>query len=296
MTETQSSSQFSIDEILAAFAVFDGKYKRAEVDAAIANREEITPRLIDILEEVLANPNKVAEDQTCFAHMYALMLLGYFGEPKAHKTIIALASLREDLPYILFGDTILEDLANILLRTCNGSLEAIKGLIYDKGADDYCRGAAATAIAYGVVEEIVPRMEALSFLGQFLDEEIADESEAFHDMVASCIHDLYPEEMMDRIEAAYDKGLIHSGYIDFESFKNALSRGKERCLLDLRAKLKSISFDDIHARMSWWSCFDDPYWDPISPEFIATNTWKKKNKKAKRKIAKASRKRNRRKK
>jgi hypothetical protein len=36
MPELQSLNQISIDGILGALAVFDGKYKRAEVNAAIA--------------------------------------------------------------------------------------------------------------------------------------------------------------------------------------------------------------------------------------------------------------------
>jgi len=292
MQELQSPGQLSIKEILASLAVFDGKYKRAEVDAVIERREEIVPKLIEILERVLANPEKVAEDETYFAHTYALMLLGHFRESKVHGTIIALASLPANLPYRLFGDTITEDLAVILLRTCNGSFEAIKGLVQDRNADDYCRGAAAQAITYGVVEGTVPREEALSFFGGLFEEGAAEMPGSFYDMIASCIHDLYPEELMDRIEAAYAKGLIHSGYIDFESFRQALSRGKEKCLLDLRAELEDRSLDDIHKSMSWWACFQERH-KPMSLRSAERKASKDKNKKARRKIAKASRRKNR---
>ena len=39
-----------ITEILEAFRIFDGKYKREQVDAAIELKKEITPHLIEILE------------------------------------------------------------------------------------------------------------------------------------------------------------------------------------------------------------------------------------------------------
>ncbi len=39
-----------ITEILEAFKLFDGNYKREQVDAAIELKEEITPFLIEILE------------------------------------------------------------------------------------------------------------------------------------------------------------------------------------------------------------------------------------------------------
>ena len=43
-------------KIQAAFEAFDGTYRRDEVDAALALREEITPYLIAILDKVLADP------------------------------------------------------------------------------------------------------------------------------------------------------------------------------------------------------------------------------------------------
>jgi hypothetical protein len=295
MPELQSPVQLSIDEILASLSVFDGKYKRAEVNAAVAQREDIVPRLIEILEGVLANPEKVAQDETYFAHTYALMLLGHFRESKAHRTIIALCSLPADIPYLLFGDTITEDMAIILLRTCNGSFEAIKELVQDRSADDYCRGAAARAITYGVVEGIMPREEALSFLGGMFKEGAADISGAFYNIIASCIHDLYPGELIKEIEALYVKGFIHPFYIDLDDFRRAISIGKEKCLLDLRARLKERSLDDIHKSMSWWACFHERH-QPMSLKSVERKASKDKNKKARRKIAKASRKKNRQKK
>jgi len=293
--EIQTPSPMSINEILESFAAFDGKYKRAEVDAAIANREEIVPRLIEVLEGVVANPEKFAGDETYFAHVYAIMLLGHFREPKAHRTILALSSLRGDLSYRLFGETITEDLAIIRLRTCDGSVEATKGLVQDKSADDYCRGAGAKAITYGVVEGTVPREDALSFLGGLLEERAAEVPGVFYDMIAACMHDLCPEESMDRIEAAYAKGIINPGYIEFESFKRALSRGREKCLLDLKAEMEDRSLEDIHERMSWWACFHERD-ESMGVRFVERKSPKGKSKRVRCKIAAASRKKNRHKK
>jgi len=46
-----------INDILEAFKNFDGIYEREQVDAAIELKEEITPHLIEILENVLADPD-----------------------------------------------------------------------------------------------------------------------------------------------------------------------------------------------------------------------------------------------
>ncbi|MGD8445605.1 MAG: DUF1186 domain-containing protein [Desulfobacterales bacterium] len=59
----------NITEILEAFKIFDGKYKREQVDAAIELKEEITPFLIEILEKVLADPDSYIENDDLYDHM-----------------------------------------------------------------------------------------------------------------------------------------------------------------------------------------------------------------------------------
>jgi hypothetical protein len=100
---------------------------------------------------------------------------------------------------------------------------------------------------------------------------------------------------MEVIEAAFAEGLIHPGYIGMNSFRRALSRGKESCLLDLRAELDRGSLDDLHGSMSWWACFDERRLPQAY--FGSDNRMATRNKaKRKRRIAKGSRKSNRRKK
>ena len=58
-----------ITEILDAFRIFDGIYKREQVDAAVELKEEITPFLIEILDNVLANPDTYIENEDLYNHM-----------------------------------------------------------------------------------------------------------------------------------------------------------------------------------------------------------------------------------
>ena len=121
-----------ITEILEAFKIFDGIYKREQVDAAIELKEEITPFLIEILETVLANPDEYIDNDERYDQIYSLMLLGHFKESKAHNLIIDLFSLPDEMPHELFGDLTTSDLPTILLRTCGGSLERIRSMASNK--------------------------------------------------------------------------------------------------------------------------------------------------------------------
>lgn len=304
----KAPEEFTIEEILESFEIFDGVYKREQIDAAINLKDEIIPHLIKILENALAEPEKYAENEDLYDHIYAVMLLGFFKEPKAHKVIVDLFSLTGDLPNQMFGDIGTSNLPVILLNTCGSSVDSIKSLILNKEADDYCRISACHALTNAVVEEYVSRESVIELFGTLFTGEEADEISDFWSLLANLVCDLYPEEIMDVIKQAYDDELIMSGMIQYSDFEKALELGKDKCLERLKIDLERHSLDDIHAAMSWWACFneeskafssssgvDNNYFSNYSDQPPSKSHKKKKRaKKKKRKQAKASKKKNRR--
>lgn len=278
-----------INELLKSFETYERKYKRDEIDAALTKREEITPYLISVLEKVLQDPEKYADrDSDYWGHIYAFMLLGHFCETKAHDVIVDLFSLPNNLPSDLFGDSVTGDLPIVLLRTCGGNTERIKDLILNKSAYDYCRGSALQALSYTLIEGYITREEILSFYRELFSEEESPRS-PFHDILATCIYDIYPEELMETIEKAYDEGLIHPGYISYEDFTEILKGSKEKCLESLNAEIQRRQINNIHDSMSWWACFKQP---PKSLPRDSSIKLLKKKKKSKKKQSKASKKGN----
>ena len=155
----------SIPEILESFNTYDGIYKREQIDAAINMKDEITPHLIKILEDAYTDYEKYISDENLYNHIYALMLLGHFKEPKSHKVIIDLFSLPGDIPNKLFGDLTTSNLPVILLNTCGGSVKLIKSLILNKDAYDYCKVSACQALSYSVIKGYVSRESVLKLFG-----------------------------------------------------------------------------------------------------------------------------------
>jgi hypothetical protein len=244
-----------IEEILKAFEIFDGVYKRAQVDAAIGLQDEITPYLIGVLEELLSDPASYADNEDYYAHIYSLVLLGHFREQRAHRVIVELFSLPPDLPYQFFGDMVTEDLPTILFRTCGGSTDLIRSLILNKDADEYCRGSAMKAMVFGAVDGIIPREEVLSFFGSLFTGNEAPRDSSFWSFLANGVCDLYPEEMMEVIGKAYRERLIFPHFIGIEDFERTLRVGKEQALEQVRATIRHRSPEDVHDNMSWWACF-----------------------------------------
>lgn len=284
-----------IDDLIDAFCFFDGRYKRAEIDEARSRREEVVPRLIGILESVSTDPARFADDENFFGHLYAVMLLGHFRETAAHRLVLDLMALPGDLPDRLFTDLITEDMPMVLLNTCGGRFDGIKELALNGEAYEFCRMSALTAIKLGVASGELDREEAVAFLQGIIETGEQGTPSSLISSTACDLMDLYPGESMEVIRDAYEKGTIEPGFVGYDAFEDALESGKDACLEELREKWEERSLEDIHGRMSWWACFNEP-----SPALTAVN-WKnvdrksKKHKKSKTKMAKASRRKNRRK-
>lgn len=277
-----------IQNLINELCLFDGRYKRAQVDEALARQEEIVPHLLALLEAVLANPQRYAEDEDFFGHLYAVMLLGHFREERAHQTIIDLFSLPDTLVSRLFEDTITEDLPGLLLNTCGGSFAAIKTLVENREAYEYCRSSALRAIAYGVVTGQMERMEAIAYSREILKNPSGEPPSNVFEEAACCLLHLYPEESMDLIEQTYDDHLIHPGYVSPGDFARQLAMGREATLEELADLWDMRNPADFHRRMEWWACFKQENPTPFSVSRDATEKKNRRKKKAKRKMARAS--------
>ena len=244
-----------IEEILQAFELFDGVYKYEAVEAAIAIREEITPHLIESLETVLASPEEYCDDNRYFLHIYAAILLGHFREERAHDVLVKLCSLPDELSPKLFGDVLNNDMPLILMRTCGGDDTKIRELVKNTGADLYCRHMALRALISGVIKRVLDRDAVLSFIGTLFTGKEAEEGSDFWSIAALHANDLYPEEIMEAIDGGYEAGLVSEFFIDREEFTNVLSRDREEWLEMLYEDPEPDAFEDVHKVMEWWDCF-----------------------------------------
>ena len=93
------------------------------------------------------------------------------------------------------------------------------------------------------------------------------------DSLVSYSSDLYPAELLDDIERAYEEGLVDPGYISPDNVKHDLAMGKDRVLARLADDPHRRLVDDTVKEMYWWACFhDDPAKGATEPPSKAT--WK----------------------
>lgn len=204
-----------------------------------------------------------------------------------------------NISILLTDDLAVREAAKLLRLVPVGSL-GIVARAYRQGMISMAdaRGSAMEALVYGVLLGNRPRKETLDFLCSLLEGPDLKGYDHFWNAAASCIRDLYPEESMDIIRSAYEKGLIWPGYIRIESFRGALSKDKAEFLKQQREYIESKIQEDFHDYMSWWACFNEGkshFRNKIDNLLSIESPLKKKDRrkrKSKRKLAKAS-KRNR---
>lgn len=308
-----TDASLTIDEILDAFKFNDGVYQREMVDAAIARREEIVPRMIETLQQVLADPDVYVENEDRMDHIYALMLLGHFRAEEAHGLIVDLFSISEEILDDLYGDIGTSNLPGILANTCGGSIDRMKAMALDREVGDYARVSALEGMAYAVIDNPDLRDEVVPLFGSLFTGEETDEDSDFWGLLAITICDLYPEENMAVIEKGFEEGLISPGMIGFEEFERTLQEGREATLDRLRSRREADALDDLHASMAWWACFEsgEELFAPAGPnDLFSSDSYApamtapkrphqaekqdRARKKKKRKQAKASKRKNRR--
>jgi hypothetical protein len=298
--------QERLQRLIEAFDHFDKTYKRSEMEEAITLREEITPHLLGILDEVVANPDRYIEEEH-YGNIYASALLAHFREVRAHRPLIRAFSLSRDQLDGIWGDISTETLPAMLVLTCGESVEGIQELVRDRNADEYVRVSAMTAVTYAVVRGVISREDALAFFATLFARSLAEEDSYFWQGLANSIEDLEGAELAGAVRTLVADGLVPEWEIapwfmeepQFDLFAGEkvirLEKLKHEC--DLRIP------EDIHGYCSWFGCFQE--YKPYSRQFggedrffsdPAPRNTDRKNKdktRKKRKLAKQSKRKNR---
>jgi hypothetical protein len=286
------------EELIKEFDLFDGVYKREAMEEALTLREEITPHLLRILDEIVRDPGRYV-DEGHYANVYAVSLLAHFHEPEALEPIIRAFCIPDGPREEMWGDMVTETLPALLLNTCHGRLDPIKALTLDKTAYEYVRGAAVDALAYAVVRGMASREEVVDFFSSLFSGTEAELDSDFWGNVACALGDLHPEEAMPVIRQAFDDELIWPGFVNLDDIERDLSRGREKQLAHLAAEADHRIPSDIHQYISWFACFKQKQADrhPSPQSFVNVRKQQQKAKSTNRgnnKAAKKARKKNRR--
>jgi hypothetical protein len=249
------------EEILKALSHKDNIFPREALEQAVARKDEITPRLLEILERVAEVPGEILE-QDDHSYYYALYLLAQFRETRAYPLVFRVASLPPDTVDELLGDTITEGLPKILASVCGGDATLIKQLAENAETEMYVRGSALYALLALTLSGDKTREEVMSYYSRLFDmvlnEEPSAEREDVLTTIVHCAAELCPEELYDKIKRAFENELIDEFLVKFEEVDERMAEGKEAVMPRLREDPHYQLVESAIEEMEWWAWYHEP--------------------------------------
>jgi len=250
-------------EILSQFKYYkDGHLPRKAIEAAIVQQTEITPHLIEILEDAVNNTQKYLDSQTLMWHIYAVYLLAQFREVKAYPLIVEMLSKPDDIPFDFFGDGVTEDMGRILAAVCHGELSLIQQMIENDDVNEYVRSACFTALLTLYTEGELERQEIIDYFEILFQGKLKKKPHyIWGSLVSSCNH-IYADRLVDEIKTAFQDNLIEDAFIDLDYIQNTFNKSKEDVLAWLDTNHHHHFITDTISVMQSWSSFDEPIHQP----------------------------------
>jgi hypothetical protein len=240
-----------LKEILSHLERNEGYFPRAAVQEAIDHRDEIVPALLGTLEDVARDLNPFVGGNR-FIHIYAMYLLAQFRETRAYPLLVQIFSTPGELPMDLAGDVVTEDLGRILASVSDGDVGGMTALVENEQANGYVRAAAMRGLLTLVACGRRSRDEVMAYFKSLFQKFDRGISHAWSSLVCSCA-DLCPEEVFGEIRQAYEDDLVESFVIGWPEVEEALARGKEAAIEELKGRYSLIT--DVADELGWWACF-----------------------------------------
>ncbi|MES2353768.1 MAG: DUF1186 domain-containing protein [Pseudomonadota bacterium] len=240
-------------ETQQALAYNTGAFPLDAMGQAIADREAMTPILLAELERASENPQSILDEPDSYIfHLYAMYLLAEFRDQRALLPIVRLCHLPSDTLERLIGDTITEDLGNILASVSGGDISPIKTIIENRTLNEFVRDAGIGALVTLVAEGAMRREALIEYLRELASTLGSTDYLMWALWVAEATQ-IYPEELMPEIRAAYAADSVDEGFIDLSDIERVLANGQDATLVELPDFYHYIT--DAVDTMRSWACF-----------------------------------------
>lgn len=240
----------TIPEILEALATPGRVYPLQAMQAAIEQREAITPELLRDLEEVANDPARFAPQTERMTHIFALYLLAQFREKRACPLLLKIASLPGQLPFDLLGDTVSDGLNQAIASVYDGNLEPIHSIIENESLDEFVRGSALDTLAILGKAGILPRDALFTYLRSLFHGKLQRTPNYVWCALVTMAVSFFETGLMTEVEQAFSDDLVDPMYDDLEGLQKHSKRPEPD-----RMKLVHNLITDAISETNWWAVF-----------------------------------------
>lgn len=193
----------TIPEILQALTHYTGKFPRAAMQAAVDQREAITPELLHALESVAADPQGNDARQHSMLPVLAIFLLAHFQETRAYAPLVKLLNAPGETADKLLGDTVSCGLDRILATVYDGNPAPLGSLIENEGLDPFVRSAVVSALVVLAKTGRLTRDEVAFYFGSLFRQKLVRTHSYVWGSLANAVLNLPAPELLDEVRRAF---------------------------------------------------------------------------------------------
>lgn len=237
------------------------RFPKSAVLEIISRREEMTPFLLQVLEDCRVDPERFVDGRHCMLPTYAAMLLAQFRETRAYRPIIALLQLDSEIVDEIFGDSLTEDLKDVVACVFDGDEAPLRELIENPHANEWARGSSGLRTYPALIHAgKIEATEVERYFSDLLENRLERENSVVWDNLASLSGDLGFASLLPLVRRAFDEGLCDSFFDSLERIEKCMKAGG-----DPHWSRDCTPIDDVVALMENWACFNIPPARPKPP-------------------------------
>jgi hypothetical protein len=229
---------------------------RAALQAASAQRAELLPKFLGIIEDHLGQePAAQANPKPLF---FIFHLLGEWRERTAYRPLARLMRCPTDEADEIFGDAAASTCHRVMAAVFDGDPQPLFDIILDPNADEFIRSRMCEALAMVTLRGELERNRAARFLRDAFNE-LRPQRECYVWVGwQSAIAMLGLGELKVLVKRAFDRGFIDRHILGFKHFEDDLRRGiKQPDEPWAPGDDEYELFADTVEELSAWHCFTE---------------------------------------
>lgn len=238
-----------------------------------ANRDALTPFLLQTLEAFANDPQEIAAEADYILHFNVICFLVEFRETRAYPLLVSASRLDEDAAESVFGDFVSEVLPQAFAVLCGGDLAPLENLAADTNVCPWIRNAVARAIVIRICEADLDRNTGAALLEQLALRE-AEHQRAMPEekrsnivltsLMASLV-DLRMEALLPQIRLWFAEGMIDPFYYGkFEKIEHIM-RSSFEAWRDTQLQHDRGYLRDAVKTLEHWQMYQKPEPAPELP-------------------------------
>lgn len=194
----------NIEEIVNELKYYNGKMPKEALEEAIKQKDEIIPKLLEMLDYTLKNAEQICNGtDEFFGYSYAIFLLAEFKEKKAFKYIIELLSKEQEIIEYILGESFPDYLARILASTYGGDDNALFSIIENNNIDEFVRSCALQTFSILYLNGVKDREFILDYYRKLIENKKQEDNSYLYYEIFDNVKNLRLIELKDIIDKTY---------------------------------------------------------------------------------------------